>query len=106
MIATIDEDRTVESACESAYIRVNPRWSAKSAFHINNVRTGPQSSGNAPWLARGDHDVVVIGDRQRIENRLILGGFNQCQVTPEIVEVGSAAISGCGIRDFNVLAGE
>src|SRR5437016_1311224 len=106
MIATIDADRTIESACESAHIRVNPRWNSKSAFHIDDVRACPQSGRNAAWLAAGDHDVVVLRDRQGIEDRFTRGRLHQGKITPEVVEVSLTAVSGRCIREFHVLAGE
>src|SRR5436305_1940022 len=87
--------------------RVGFDWEArKSVFHVNDVRAGPQSCRYAAWLAGGDHDVVIVGNRQGIQNRCSFFRLHQCQIFPEVMETLPIGVSGRCVGEIHVLAGE
>src|SRR6266571_6515099 len=51
-----------------------------TVFHEQKIAGCPQPRGNAAARPRGQDDVVIIGDRQRIQNGSTFFGFHQRQV--------------------------
>src|SRR5437868_1314083 len=66
-----------------------------SLLHVNDVRAMPQGAGQAAGFARGQDHVVILRDRQRIEERGVAAiGLDGGQVAKEVRQMQAAVIAG------------
>ena len=74
--------------------------------HEDEVRRLPEFGRNAASRPRGEHDIVVIGDSQLVDDRGARLRLDQGQIFEELVQIRAAFIAIRGERQLGVLSGK